>query len=214
MAQTSAQRQRTHWWNAAAARSPDITTLDDFLWGSIKGRLGACCYITNKELGTAVEDAFHTIVPWMLQRMSQRTWRCIRLYVQHQGAHTDPLDMQPRSAQVIQTNYDWYDFTLLSEWWFLAHTVLHTYMWLLPTDMWLYFLPTRDCILYTHICLYSKPTWLYSSPKHNCTLHIHVIVLHTYMWLLYVIVLFTFIQLYSALTYHCTLYLHIQHKPD
>ena len=82
----------------AAARSPDITTLDDSLWGSIKGRLGACRYTTNKELWTAVEYTFNTITSRMLQRMSHRTWRCISLYVQHQGAQTDPLDMQLRTA--------------------------------------------------------------------------------------------------------------------
>jgi hypothetical protein len=32
----------------------------------------------------------------MLRNMSQRTWRHIRLCVQHQGEHTESLDMLPR----------------------------------------------------------------------------------------------------------------------
>jgi hypothetical protein len=50
-------------------------------------------YNNNEDLRRAVEDAFRTITPKMLRRMSQRTWRRIRLCVQHQSAHTDPLDM-------------------------------------------------------------------------------------------------------------------------
>ena len=49
-------------------------------------------YNNNEDLSRAVEDAFRTITPKMPRRMSQRTWRRIRLCVQHQGAHTDQLD--------------------------------------------------------------------------------------------------------------------------
>lgn len=74
-------------------RSPDLTTPDNSLWGIIKGRVAARRYNNNEDLRRAVEDAFRTITPKMLRRMSQRTWRRIRLCVQHQGAHTDSLDM-------------------------------------------------------------------------------------------------------------------------
>jgi hypothetical protein len=37
--------------------------------------------------------AFKIITPQMLQHMSQGTWRHIHLCIQHQGAHTDSLDM-------------------------------------------------------------------------------------------------------------------------
>ncbi|GFG37993.1 hypothetical protein Cfor_02876 [Coptotermes formosanus] len=70
--------------------SPDLTTPDNSLWGIIKGRAAARRY---NNLRRAVEDAFRTITPKMLQLMSQRTLRRIRLCVQHQGAHTDSLDM-------------------------------------------------------------------------------------------------------------------------
>ena len=50
-------------------------------------------YNNFKDLRRAVEDAFRTINPKMLQRMSQRTWRRIRLCVQHHGAHTVSLDV-------------------------------------------------------------------------------------------------------------------------
>jgi hypothetical protein len=65
------------------------------LWGIIKGRVAARRYNNNnnEDLRRAVEDAFRTITPKMLRRMSQRTWRRIRLCVQHHGAHTDSLDM-------------------------------------------------------------------------------------------------------------------------
>jgi len=73
--------------------SPDLTTPDNSLLGVIKGRVAARRYNNNEDLRRAVEDAFRTITPKMLRRMSRRTWRPIRLCVQHQGAHTDSLDM-------------------------------------------------------------------------------------------------------------------------
>jgi len=73
--------------------SPELTTPDNSLWGIIKGRVAVRHYNNNEDLHRAVEDAFRTITPKMLRRMSHRTWRCIRLCVQHQGAHTDSLDM-------------------------------------------------------------------------------------------------------------------------
>ena len=50
-------------------------------------------YNNNEDLRRAVEDAFRTITPKMLRHILQRTWRRISLCVQHQGAHTDSLDM-------------------------------------------------------------------------------------------------------------------------
>ena len=73
--------------------SPDLTTPDNSLWGITKGRVAARRYNNNEDLRTAVEDAFRTITPKILRRMSQRTWRRIRLCVQHQVAHTDSLNM-------------------------------------------------------------------------------------------------------------------------
>jgi len=63
------------------------------LWGTIKGIVAARRYNNNEDLRRAVEDAFRTVTPKMLRRMSHRTWRRIRLCVQHHGAHTDPLDI-------------------------------------------------------------------------------------------------------------------------
>jgi hypothetical protein len=73
-------------------RNTDITTPDNSLWGIIKARVAARRY-NNEDLRRSVEDAFRTITPKMLRRMSQRTRRRIRLCVQHQGAQTDTLDM-------------------------------------------------------------------------------------------------------------------------
>ena len=72
--------------------SPDLTTPDNSLWGVIKGRVAARRY-DNEDLRRAVKDAFRTINPKMLRLLSQRIWRRICLSVQHQGAHTDSLDM-------------------------------------------------------------------------------------------------------------------------
>ena len=74
-------------------RNPDLTTPDNSLWGIIKERVAARRYNNNEDLRRAVEDAFRTITLKMLRPMSQRTWRRIRLCVQHQGPHTDSLDM-------------------------------------------------------------------------------------------------------------------------
>ena len=48
-------------------------------------------YTIKEELRRAVEDAFRTITPQMFRRMSRRTWRRIRLPVQHHGPRADPL---------------------------------------------------------------------------------------------------------------------------
>ena len=62
-----------------------------WMWGRIAQLSWMNCRMAT-DLRRAVEDVFRTITPKMLRRMSQRTWRHIRLCVQHQGAHTDPLD--------------------------------------------------------------------------------------------------------------------------
>jgi hypothetical protein len=76
-------------------RSADLTTTDNSLWCIMKWRVAARRY-SNKDLRRSVEDAFPTITPKMLRRMSQRTWRRIRLFDHHEGADTDLLAMQPR----------------------------------------------------------------------------------------------------------------------
>ena len=48
------------------------------LWGIIEGRVAGRRY--NEDLRRAVEDAFRTITPKMLRRMSQRKWKRIRLF--------------------------------------------------------------------------------------------------------------------------------------
>jgi len=74
-------------------RSPGFTIPDNSFWGIIKGRVAAHRYNNNEDLRIVVEDAFRTVTPKMLRYMSRRTWRRIRLCVQHEGAHTDSLDM-------------------------------------------------------------------------------------------------------------------------
>ena len=83
----------------------DLTSSDNFLWGSIKGRVVSLRCTSNEGLCRAAEDAFRTINPQMLRRMPKTTWRTIRLCVQHCGVHTEPLDIQPSSTLVILVNY-------------------------------------------------------------------------------------------------------------
>jgi len=89
------------------SRSTDLTTSDNSLWGSIKGRVVPLRYTSNEDLRRAAEDAFRTINPQMPRRMPQTTCRGIRLCVPHHGARKDLLVLyiQPRSTPVIQINY-------------------------------------------------------------------------------------------------------------
>jgi hypothetical protein len=73
--------------------SPDLTTLNNSLWGIIKGQVAAHLYHNNNEVCIAVEQVFTTIMPRMLWYISHRTWQCIRICFEHNAAHTDPLDV-------------------------------------------------------------------------------------------------------------------------
>ena len=76
-----------HWIGRGSPTSPapltwppysrDLTTPDSSFWSIIKGRIDAHHYNNNEDFPRAVEDAFHTVTPKMLRRMSQRTWRRI-----------------------------------------------------------------------------------------------------------------------------------------
>jgi hypothetical protein len=68
-------------------RSPDLTTSDNSLWGSIKDREILLRYTSNEDMHRAAEDACRTITPQMLRRTPQTTWRGVRLCVQR------PLDV-------------------------------------------------------------------------------------------------------------------------
>jgi hypothetical protein len=74
--------------------SPDLTTLDNSLWGIIKGQVAAHRYHNTDELCRAVEQALTTITPKMLWRMLHRKWQHIRLCFEHDSARADPLDVQ------------------------------------------------------------------------------------------------------------------------
>jgi hypothetical protein len=74
-------------------RSPELSTSGSSLWGNIKGRVVPLRYTSNGDMHRAAEDVFRTITSQMLRYVPQTTWRGIRLCVQHQGAHTDPLDV-------------------------------------------------------------------------------------------------------------------------
>ena len=73
--------------------SPDLTTSDNALWGIIKDQVSARRYYGNDNLRRAVENAFTTITSKLLKRMSDRTWRRIRLCFENNSKHTGILDV-------------------------------------------------------------------------------------------------------------------------
>ena len=74
------------------ARSPDLTTPDNALWGFVKEQVRRRRYSTDDELKNAIRAAFQLVTPQMLLRMNTRTWRRIKLCYEHGGTHTDILD--------------------------------------------------------------------------------------------------------------------------
>jgi hypothetical protein len=74
--------------------SPELATPGNTLCCIIKEKVAAHRCRNNDKLRKAVEHALTTITQQMLWRMSHRTWRCIRLYFQHDSAYTDQLDVR------------------------------------------------------------------------------------------------------------------------
>ena len=70
-------------------RSPDLSNPDNSLWGIIKERVQQVKCVNNSDLREAVVDAFGTITPETLEKMSLRTWRSIQICKDFDGAHTD-----------------------------------------------------------------------------------------------------------------------------
>jgi hypothetical protein len=86
------------------------------LWTALCGALSR-----NKWLSTALqqwwvaqswEQAFTTIMPQMLWHLSHRIWWHTRLCFEHDGAHTDPLDVQWLTTWRVKYGYCDFSATL------------------------------------------------------------------------------------------------------
>ncbi|ERL95808.1 hypothetical protein D910_00344, partial [Dendroctonus ponderosae] len=68
-------------------RSPDLTPLDFFLWGYIKGIVYHTLPTTSHDMKTRIRDAFKTVTPQMLSRVSsgfeKRIYKCLEMDGQH-----------------------------------------------------------------------------------------------------------------------------------
>ncbi|ERL95886.1 hypothetical protein D910_00532, partial [Dendroctonus ponderosae] len=68
-------------------RSPDLTPLDFFLWGYIKGIVYHKLPATSHDMKTHIRDAFKTVTPQMLSRVNsgfeKRIYKCLKMDCQH-----------------------------------------------------------------------------------------------------------------------------------
>jgi hypothetical protein len=76
------------------ARSPDLTTCDNALWGIVKAHVLAGNAVTVNDIKVLVREAFVTINDdkQLLRKMSDRTWRRLQLCVDKNGLQVDPYD--------------------------------------------------------------------------------------------------------------------------
>ncbi|ERL96121.1 hypothetical protein D910_01103, partial [Dendroctonus ponderosae] len=75
------------WFQNWPPRSPDLTPLDFCLWGYIKGIVYHTLPTTSHDMKTRIRDAFKTVTPQMLSRVSsdfeKRIYKCLEIYGQH-----------------------------------------------------------------------------------------------------------------------------------
>ncbi|BFY99063.1 hypothetical protein BsWGS_02103 [Bradybaena similaris] len=81
-------RGSQHQW---PARSPDLSSCDNALWGMLKEDIRKTHYNNTEQLKAAICDSLNSISPDDLQGISARTWRRIRLCAENDGEHTDTL---------------------------------------------------------------------------------------------------------------------------
>ena len=73
------------------ARSPDLTPLDFFLWGTIKEYVYRTPINNVQELRDRIDEAFATITPEMLQRSRENLIRRAQLCIEMNGGHFEHL---------------------------------------------------------------------------------------------------------------------------
>lgn len=73
-------------------RSPDLTPLDFFLWGSIKNEVYYVPPATRDELENKVRAAIHRITPRQLREVVRATIEKVQLCQQQDGGHFEHLE--------------------------------------------------------------------------------------------------------------------------
>lgn len=73
------------------ARSPDLTPLDFFVWGTIKNIVYRTEPTTEDDMRERIRGAFATITPGMLRRTRSNFTRRVELCVDREGAHIEHL---------------------------------------------------------------------------------------------------------------------------
>ena len=74
------------------ARSPDLTSCDNALWGIVKRIITQDRPKSKNELKEAIKSAFHQINSDMLRNIHARSFRRLKLCVQMKGVQIDPYD--------------------------------------------------------------------------------------------------------------------------
>lgn len=74
------------------ARSPDITSCDNALWGLLKPRIISHKCRTVNQLKEVIIAEFQSIDHEMLQKIHKRTFKRFQLCIDHNGHQVDPFD--------------------------------------------------------------------------------------------------------------------------
>lgn len=73
------------------ARSPDLTPLDFFLWGFIKGKVMATAPTTREDMRERIRQACNSVTPEMLNRVRNCCIKRISKCLEVDGHHFEPL---------------------------------------------------------------------------------------------------------------------------
>ncbi|GBN22972.1 hypothetical protein AVEN_185205-1 [Araneus ventricosus] len=68
-------------------RSPDLTPLDFFLWGHIKGQVYATPPSTLQDLRRRITDAFASVTPTMLHNVEREIQSRVQMCIVANGEH-------------------------------------------------------------------------------------------------------------------------------
>ena len=74
------------------ARSPDLTSCDNALWGILKPKIVAHKTVSAERLKEIIKHEFQTFPQDVLKAVNNRTFRRMRLCVEKGGLQVDPYD--------------------------------------------------------------------------------------------------------------------------
>ena len=72
-----------------AARSPDLTPLDFYLWGYVKQKVYKNYHNDLDELRTSITNVLHSIQPDVLKTVFSNISKRLNLVIQKNGAHIE-----------------------------------------------------------------------------------------------------------------------------